>query len=65
VENFGVIERLQDRRLDDVWEERVLVWRFIATDEGLQGLFFAEEPVEEGETAVGDLDGAGRVNRAV
>lgn len=32
VQDFGVVERLENGLLDDVWEERVLVWRLEAAD---------------------------------
>lgn len=62
VEDLGVLEGLEDGPLHGVGEEGVFVGGLVAADQRLQLLLLVEVPVEEAEAAVGDVDGAGRVD---
>lgn len=47
VQDLGIVQRLQDWCLESIYEERVLVGRLKATDQGVELLSLTECPVEE------------------
>lgn len=59
----GVLQRLQDRILEHVWEEGVFIWGLVAADSRLETFLFAEQVVHQAQVTAwdgypaGDIDG--------
>lgn len=65
MEDLWVVEWLENWFLKSLWEVWIFVWGFEAADQRLEALLFSEEPVEETEVGVGDIQGTRGVYRAV
>ena len=65
MEDFWVVERLENRGLKSVGEERIFVWGLEASNQRVKFLSFSQCPVEEAEVAVGDTKSSWLVDGAV
>jgi len=65
VQYLRVVEGLEDRRLEYVGEEGVLVGRLVAADEGLKALLLTQHPLEQAHVGLANVDAAGHVDGLV